>query len=923
MDSNKVMQSRLAVLAASTMISSGLICVSASAQDEDTITEFDEIVVTGSHIRRSGYESRAPIQVIDRNAFQQQGASTIVDIARNLTVNTGSFITQETGSLIGTSQFNIRGLGPGSTLVLINGRRAGKSATADGSGNQFFDVNQLPLMVIERIDVQTDGASATYGSEAVGGVVNIVTRKDFDGLEMMGRYENSSNSAYSLNAAFGQEAERGSFALYGTYYNQTRNSRSDFDWLTERVSDARFLSSNGMPGNFQQAILDLGTGAFAGTSGGENPDPDCIAGGGVTITGSNRCRANFRDQVSIIPEENRVQLFAEGNYNITDAIRAYGEMHFSNNEISRTQGTSLFDRGEAGGRMLVPADHPFNFWVSDGADGITYIDPSQWDNSIHTAVPLRVRGRPFGVEEFFDTDFDQDLEFRLNYFRALGGVAFDLGDNWQADVSYVYNKSEWRQSTPFQYVAANLNAALADGSYNPFGTRIVSPSLVSPKDGNSIAGITENVLNNVTYTQVDEAEATQAVLDVVFSGDAFEFNGMPVGVALGGQHREETYFFRQDALTQAGLGGRNNESVADIDGDQDVYAAFAEVLFPVSDNFEISAAIRREDFGGGTGATTDPKISARWQATGTIAIRATYGTAFQAPSVRQTGESVSTAFINDPFTSDANGNLVCGVSTAQNNTVIRTGGDANLNPQSAKNFNAGLVITPASGFSLSLDYWRFDYSGLIRPDANPQAIVDADCADDGIANDPRVTRSVSGQLSGISVSFINTGNVVTDGLDARLGYKFEETEAGNFSLDGTVSYVNKFDISSDDGNVIDGAGSRNFSNPFASVPKWRANGTVAWQYGKHSATATVRYISSYLNDQLDDGSRVNAWTSLDMRYGLALDGLTGVPAVLSVGVNNVFDQDPPSLGQDVRPGYDANVHDVRGRLLYSELSFRF
>lgn len=926
MYSRKKWHSRVAALAAGTVLSTGgsvPVAIAQDGADADAIS-FEEIVVTGSHIRRSGYESRAPIQVIGRDAFQQQGAATVIDIAKNLTVNTGSFITQETGSLIGTSQFNVRGLGTGSTLVLINGRRAGKSATADGSGNQFFDVNQLPLMVIDRIDVQTDGASATYGSEAVGGVVNIVTRKGFDGIEMMGRYENSSNSAYSINAAFGQEGERGSFALYGTYYHQTRNSRTDFDWLTDRISvENRFYSSNGMPGNFQLAELDPVTGAYVGASGSEQPDADCLAGGGVTIDGSSRCRSNFVDQVSIIPEESRIQLFGEGSYKISDTVRAYGEMHFSNNEISRTQGTSLFDKGEAGGRMLVPADHPFNFWVSDGAGGITYIDPSQWDNDVHTAVPLSVRGRPFGVEEFFGSDFDQDLEFRLNYFRALGGVQVDLDDNWLVDVSYVYNKSEWRQATPFQYVAANLNAALADGSYNPFGTRIVDPTLVSPKDGTSVAGLSESVFNSVTYTQVDEAEATQAVLDVVISGDAFDFNDMPVGVAFGGQYRKETYWFRQDALTQAGLGGRNNESVADIDGDQDVYAAFAEVLFPVTDNFEISAAIRREDFGGGVGATTDPKISARWQATDAIAVRATYGTAFQAPSVRQTGESVSTAFINDPFTPDGSGNLVCGTGNAQANTVIRTGGDENLSPQSAKNFNAGVVVTPGGGFRMSLDYWRFDYSGLIRPDADPQAIIDADCADDGIANDPRVTRSSSGQLAGISVSFINTGKVVTDGLDARLGYDFGETGAGSFSVDSSVSYVNKFNITSDDGTVIEGDGSRNFSNPFSSVPKWRANGTLGWQNGNHSANATVRYISSYLNDQLDDGSKVGAWTSLDVRYGVALEDVTGIPAVLSVGVNNVFDRDPPSLGEDVRPGYDANVHDVRGRLFYSELSVSF
>lgn len=896
----------------------------ANASDEADKPDDNVIVVTGSHIKRSGFEGRAPIQVLNREDIAEQGAGTIVDIAKDLTVNTGSFITQETGGLIGTAQFNVRGLGTGSTLTLINGRRAGKSATADGSGNQFFDINQLPLMVIDRIDVQTDGASATYGSEAVGGVVNIITRKGFDGLELMGRYENSSNSAYSINGALGLSDDRGSFAVYGTYYKQTRNSRTDFDWLTDRIAvENRFFSSNGAPGNYQLAILDPVTGAFQSRTGSEVPDPDCLAAGGVNIAGSSRCRANFVDQVSIIPEESRIQVFAEGDYEISDNVRVYAEASFSHNEINRTQGTSLYDRGLAGGRMLVPADHPFNFWVSDGGNGIMYVDPSQWDNNVNTAVPVAIRGRPFGVEEFYgDSPFNQDLEFRLNYLRALGGATIGIGSSWELDLSYVYNKSEWRQSTPFKYVSANLNAALQDGSYNPFGTRIVNPTLVSPKDGTSVAGLTEGVFNNITYTEINRAEATQQVVDAVFSGDLMDIGDNIVGAAVGVQYRNETYEFRQDALSQAGLGGRINEAVADIDGTQDVYAGFVEVLVPLSDGFELSGALRHEDFGGGIGSTTDPKISARWEPTDFLAVRGTFGTAFQAPSVRQTGESVSTSFVNDPFTVDAGGNLVCGVGTRQANTVIRTGGDRNLSPQSATNWNAGVVLTPSSGLRVSVDYWRFNYKNLIRPDANPQSIVDQDCADDGMANDPRVTRGASGQLSGIDVAFINTGRVVTDGIDANLAYDFGNIGIGELNFDATASYVKSFRISDASGTTVQGAGSRNFSNPFSSVPRWRVNSTLGFASGDHGVSVTGRYISSYTNDQLTDGSKVGSWFTMDARYAFNLENLIGTPVTFSVGVNNMFDRDPPSLGTDIRPGYDANVHDVRGRLFYTEVSVK-
>ena len=131
--------------------------------DEDEVAVLDKVVTTGSLVRRSTFQGKSPLQVVDRSQFTAEGAGNVTDIAKNLTVNTNSLFQNETGDLIGTSQFNIRGLGVGSTLTLINGRRGGKSATTDTDGNQFFDINQLPLSMIQRVDVQTDGASATYG----------------------------------------------------------------------------------------------------------------------------------------------------------------------------------------------------------------------------------------------------------------------------------------------------------------------------------------------------------------------------------------------------------------------------------------------------------------------------------------------------------------------------------------------------------------------------------------------------------------------------------------------------------------------------------------------------------------------------------------------------------------------------------------
>jgi outer membrane receptor protein involved in Fe transport len=894
----------------------------------------EEIVVTGSHIKRSGYDDRIPVAIIDRSDFESDGAATMIDVVKFLPVNTGSFLVQETGNLIGTSQMNVRGLGAGSTLTLINGRRAGLSAVADGNGNQFFDINQLPLSMIKRIDVQTDGASAIYGSEAVAGVANIITRKGFEGLELSARYEDAANSGYSVSMASGAVGERSTVNLYATYYHSTRRDRTHFDWVVDRIdgggdrTQSNLVSGTGAPGSYRQAILDPMTGDYVGTSGSLVPDPNCEAAGGILLNG--RCRHSFADQVSIMPEEDRIQMFAEGEFELNSGIRAYTEMSYSHNEANRTAGPNLFRNGPAAGDLLIPADHPFNFFVDDGAGGITYIDPSVWDNAIHTAVPLRCTCRPLGIEfnggRGGGSEFDR--EYRLNYLRALGGFEVDLPGSWSIDTSYMYAKSEWTIQRPYNYVASELNASIAAGTYNPFGTRTANPTLVSPKDGVSVAGFNRDDFNRWHHIGRDDRTLTQNVFDFVASGELFEMAGNPIAVAVGAQYRELSFLKLTDALDAAGLDSTPTKDDPRVVGHSDVWAGFAEALIPLGDSVELTAAIRYEDYGGDIGSTTDPKAGMRWDINESVALRATYGTSFQAPTVDQTSTSSSTSFIDDPASLDINGNLVCVDTGLTSNTTVIVGGDSGLSPQSADSINFGVVLNPTDRFQASIDYWNFDYDGLIRPAASAQSIVNQDCADDGVPNDPRVERSPSGQIRNVRTSFINTGNIETDGIDLNMTYSLPEMSIGEVSATLRASYVNKFDITSidDAGNssVEHGAGRRNFNNPFGSVPELRANLRFDWFRNNHSGNFAVRYIDSYVNDQATDPAdwvNVDSWTSLDLRYSYALDDLFNSPASIAIGVNNLTDEDPPTLGQGVRPGYDAQVHEIRGRLVYAEIRF--
>lgn len=885
----------------------------------------DEVVVTGSNIQRGGSAAISPVQVIGRENLLADGAKTVADLAINLPINSGSEFQNESGTLIGTAQFNLRGLGLGSTLTLVNGRRGGQSAVADGGGNQFFDINQLPISMIERVEFLTDGASAVYGSQAVAGVANIITRRNFEGIELSVDGQSSPGpevNQLQVGFAFGSSGEGPTKVnVYGGYLHRNRAERTDFDFIVERVlgngdpTKSLTLSAIGNPGAYRRAVTDPTTGALVG-SGALVPDPNCEAGGGILVGAS--CRYDFADQVSVLPEEDRIQLFTEFSHDFSGRLSIYGEGSYSLNKVVRTQGPYLFLHGlMAGGtRMFIPASHPFNFFVDDGAGGIAYVDPQDWDNSIHEAVDLEFSGRPFGAEYNAGNGPD-DREINLVYSRFVGGVTADITDVWSVDASYVYARSDRDESRPYNYIASVVNDSLLDGSWNPFGTRLSHPTLVSPKDGVSIAANSKEVLNSLHTLNVNSAEAVQQVAEVKLLGELGQLKGGPVGFAAGVQRRKETFEYTPDPLDASGLGDALD---ARIDGSQNVDAAFVEAILPVLNTLEVQAALRYEDYGDQVGSTIDPKLAFRWQATDSLGLRGSWGTSFQAPSVRQTSVSRQSQIIDDPASiNPVTGQLECVNRGVTSIAVVVNQGSENLRPQSADSFSVGFIAN-LRNIDFTFDYWSFDYEDLITSDEGVQAVLNKDCAD-GVPDDPRVSRRADGTVLRVRSEFINTGAVKTDGADVSLGYALPASgwyDAMRVSLGAT--YINKFEVrNSSDSPVFDGAGSRNFTNQFRSMPQLRANLGLTWERGSHSASARIRYIDSYENDQTNPVSTVDSWTTVDGQYSFGFFARSS----LTIGVKNLFDKEPPSLGDQIRPGYDNLVHDILQRTFYATYTQAF
>jgi iron complex outermembrane receptor protein len=884
---------------------------------EASNSDIEEVVVTGSNIQRSGYTAISPVQVKNRDEMLAEGAKTITDFAINLPVNVGSEFQTESGDLIGTAQFNLRGLGLGSTLTLINGRRGGISTVADGGGNQFFDINQLPMSMIERVEFLTDGASAVYGSQAVAGVANIITRKNFEGIEFTVDGQSSDGPGidqHQIGFAFGSSAEGPTKVnIYGGYTKSNRADRSDFDFINERVlgngvpSASRTLSAFGAPGTYRAVNADGTAGA-----GGNFPDPDCEEAGGILK--APFCRFSFADQVSVIPAQSRVQFFAEATHEISDTVTAFVESSYSSNKISRTLGPYLFKHGTlAAGRMFIPGSHPFNFFVNNSAGGIEYVGPTNWDNAVHTGADLELRGRPFG-EEYNGGRGPADLEIDLAYLRMLSGIKADLSDQWSVEASYMFSRSERDQTRPFNYIKDVVNSSLLNGTWNPFGTRLANPTLVSPKDGVSVAANSDAVSNSLWTLNVNASTAKQEVTEIKFVGELGALAGGNIGVAAGMQHRTESFNYSPDPLDESGIGNAPDQPIV---GGQDVDAVFVEGILPVSDVLEVQAAVRYEDYG--TVDTTDPKLAIRYQVSDSLGIRGSWGSSFQAPSVRQMSVSSQSSIIDDPASlNPTTGQLECVNRDVTNIAIITTQGGDSLKPQSSDSLTLGIVME-VNATDISLDYWSFDYTDLITSDEGAQAILANDC-NDGVVDDSRIRRRPDGTVAEITSEFINTGSVKTNGLDIALAHSLDSTnlfDAVNFNFAAT--YINEFEVQTNSSSAtFDGAGSRNFKNQFRSMPKIRGNLGVTFEKGAHTVSTQLRYIDDYDNDQ--SNTTIDSFVTLDGQYSTQLFNDN---ARLSIGIKNIMDEDPPSLGANVRPGYDNVMHNVLGRSIYMSLTQSF
>ncbi|MBD9437222.1 TonB-dependent receptor [Pseudoxanthomonas sp. PXM03] len=836
------------------------------------------VVVTGSNIGRADAEGPNPVQVINRQQIEASGKATVADLLRSISANTGnaSNETSNSGWASGSAGIGLRGLSQKNTLVLLNGRRlANYGFPANGLSDTFVNLNALPLVAVERVEVLKDGASAVYGSDAVAGVVNIITRQNFEGLDIGGRIGTSDEGGLDerqakLIGGFGDIDSDGYNILYSVdYYDRDRLDQSERSltksgiysgpggrWNGWSAKGARFLV-NGV----SVPLLEANGNCPEGTVLTASAPIDGLAG--------NTCAFNQADYTTLIPATERLQGYVNGTFRINDNLEAFGEAHYSYIRGTSWFGSSPFFTLESG-RFALNAE-----------TGLAEPVPA--------ILPANNPYNPYGVATPIEyTFFNLGASIKTNRsdsYRVLGGLRGRLGDwDWETAAFAARSKEEEVVAGGFANRWA-LYDALNNGTYN-----LHDPSATP-----------QTVLDAIALSTTRPADSKLTGADAKIIGQLFELPAGRVGFAAGVEWRREELVSRNPWQIDAGLQIR--PAIAAVDGSRDVAAAYAEFNIPLHSTLELQVAGRGDHYSD-FGEAFSPKVSLRWQPFDALLLRAAASRGFRAPSLSENAASTNISYgsVVDPHDPDVPG--------SRQNPTFFTVGNTNLDPERTHSYNAGFVLSPWADTSLSVDWYRIELDNLIGT-GNSATIVQE--------NDPaNVIRDARGKLLAVYNRYQNLTELKTSGIDVELRQRWRTTAAGEFGISSAYTHVLEYRRQNTVGGpLVDYAG----NNLSFTLPRNKATTTADWNFRDFTTALTWYHTGGYAQTRSTAQSRVDGYDQFDLYFAWSgLDKLT-----LYAKVQNLLDEEPPydASFPGIRAPYDFSQYDLRGRYFSVGFDYRF
>ena len=931
-----------------------LAALSEAAAEDEAAGEGEVILVTGSVIERKQVTTTAPISIIGRKDLESAGVATIDKILQNLPAQSNGINAQSNNGGDGSARIDLRGVGANRTLTLVNGRRMVPGGVgADGS----VDINSIPMAVIERIEVLKDGASALYGSDAIGGVVNIITRTDLDGSEATiytGSSTRGDGLEYDVSMATGATSKRGNVMFAAGYqrrepvYAGDRDfSKHDKAYDFEEKKQSEIGSVSVPDGRIDTHSIDSnGDGLpdapvnLCGLGGDGEAIRYCRREGGAYVPFiSPRDLYNYQPENYLFTPSERYNVFSAGTYQVTDHVRAFFEGSFINRKSDQ---------------RLAP--EPFGNSAPISAQ------------SVYNPLGVTLLGYTRRLNEFGPRRSLQDVDT----FRMVAGLDGDLPESvpglggWKWELSFNYGRTKATQIGEGNLISSNLTSALGPSFYDAdgvarcgtAGNEVEGCVPLNILSGASASAVTKEMIDYVTFTGVSSGYNRQQTVLGNLRGQILKTPwGGDIALAIGADYRREGGGFTPDPLTATG--NTTGNAVEPTDGGYNVKEGFAELsAVPVVGKgfaqwVELNLAARAFDYDTfGSGVTW--KVGGLFRTLGGVAVRGTYSTAFRAPNVGELFSGQSDSFpgavdpcdttppnSSDPIILDpvvaaqcAKDGVPANASFNTSQQRTRVGGNPNLQEETAKVLTAGLVFEPPAlkGLAVTLDYFHIDIDSAIQ--ALGAQVVLSNCYSreleeycDRIERDPTLGYSISS----IDDATKNVGGTSTSGMDFSVAY--DRTYGFGrlrHTLEGT--YLRSFEIDNTQ-QLLQAKG--NFD--FGVFPSLKTNFTTTWAKDGASAGFNIRYIADY--DECDNADcnglaiedeetretftrRVDSNITADVFAGYSIKSSAGVTS-LSVGINNVLDQDPPLIYNGFAGDSDASTYDYMGRFVYARLSQQF
>jgi len=900
----------------------------ASATDSNDI---EAIVVTGSRIARSGFNTPTPVTVVGEERMEKLGVTNVADALNQIpsfrATTTPATQLYFSGTNIGARTLDLRGLGASRTLVLVDGRRFVSSNTQG-----TVDLNLIPSALVERTEVVTGGASAAYGSDAVAGVVNLILNKKMEGIRAQASYgvtEEGDGQNYQASLSGGTSLFGGAGHLvFGGEFEQNKGAGDCYsrDWCSKNyVLIGNTDRSNGLPATIQApnghassmthgGVINAAVGSpLRGIQFGPDGSPiPFIYGDYANSTymqggsGSNP----YYEGILLSPPVKRYSLFGHMDVDLTDNLQWFLEGSF----------------GSVTGRSIVaqPRDTALTIYQDNA-----YLPDSVRQTMIDNDIESFSLGRA-----------SNDLGFLKAYsknetWRVTTGGSYDLGGGWKIDGYYQYGRNDTTARVYNNRVEANWRLA-TDAVYAPNGSIVCRSTLTDPTNGCQPFNVFGE--NNFSQEAADYVHGTswqtrrleQQVAALNLQGDLFQLPYGAVSIATGIEHREDKATGDADPISKAV--GWYSSSGSEIDGKVKVTEGYLETVIPVlkdlpfAHSLELNGAVRRTHYNT-SGSVTTWKVGAVYEPVETLRLRATRSRDIRAPN------------INELYSPPVQGQLPIYDREFNNRqTVVNlfTGGNTELKPETADTFTAGFVYQPRDGFlrgfNLSVDYYDIKINDAIST-LGAQTLVDR-CSAGVTEYCAFVHRNADTSLSSIDIQYLNLNTVKTNGVEIAANYRLgldNIASSLNGNLDFTVNatYVAHLTTVDSSGLAVDRAGQTGwYVSAGPGVPHWLVDALVSYNNGPLSVTAEGRYIPSgtydagqigpgqdgydpsLSNSISDNHVSARAYLNLSGQYDIIQRDNTNVQIFASV--SNVLNQDPP-----VAVRFNPILFDTLGR------SYRF